>query len=203
MLFTVLKLASMFIKLNWKRQTMDEVSLLHPTITRANLPGLQCHTAPFSWKIVFECDHQLYEVIMTACTAREESEWRQHLASSAKDEDDGAVDAYTTLALDIKGFGSVFGKPGKYADWPTECNGTNGSGSVARRISIHRATTLGARLPNNQVILKNTSVKDSTSPSLPINRSQSLLSTQRTPILAPDRSERARLEVLVSDVWSR
>lgn len=149
--------------------------------------GLQCHTAPFSWKIVFECDHQLYELIMTACTAREESEWREHLASSVKDEDEGAVDAYTTLALDIKGFGSVFGKPG----------------SVARRISIHRATTLGARLPHNQVILKNTSVKDSTSPTLPINRSQSLLSTQRALVLAPERSERARLEVLVSDVWSR
>ncbi|OAQ96614.1 hypothetical protein LLEC1_03706 [Akanthomyces lecanii] len=136
---------------------------------------------------VFECDHQLYELIMTACTAREEAEWRGYLTSSARDEDEGAIDAYTTLALDIKGFGSVFGKPG----------------SVARRISIHRATTLGARLPHNQVILKNTSVKDSTSPTLPINRSQSLLSTQRTPVLAPDRSERARLEGLVSDVWSR
>ncbi|KAF1730183.1 Phosphatidylinositol 3,4,5-trisphosphate 3-phosphatase ptn1 [Beauveria bassiana] len=119
--------------------------------------------------------------------AREESEWRGHLASSAKDEDEGVVDAYTTLAFDIKGFGSVFGKPG----------------SVARRISIHRATTLGARLPHNQVILKNTSVKDNTSTTLPINRSQSLLSTQKTPVLAPDRSERARLEALVSDVWSR
>ncbi|KAM3483745.1 hypothetical protein MY8738_002795 [Beauveria namnaoensis] len=118
---------------------------------------------------------------------REESEWRGHLASSAKDEDEGVVDAYTTLTFDIKSFGSVFGKPG----------------SIARRISIHRATTLGARLPHNQVILKNTSVKDNTSTTLPINRSQSLLSTQKTPVLAPDRSERARLEALVSDVWSR
>ncbi|KAM3504941.1 hypothetical protein MY10362_003266 [Beauveria mimosiformis] len=64
---------------------------------------------------VFECDHQLYELILTACTACEESEWRGHLASSAKDEDESAVDAYTTLAFDIKGFGSVFGKPGKHA----------------------------------------------------------------------------------------
>ncbi|KAM3480159.1 hypothetical protein MY5147_001375 [Beauveria neobassiana] len=50
-----------------------------------------------------------------ACTAREESEWRGHLASSAKDEDEGVVDAYTTLAFDIKGFGSVFGKPGNHS----------------------------------------------------------------------------------------
>lgn len=108
------KLVSIFTKPNWKRRMMDEVSLHAIVVATANLPGLQCHTAPFSWKIVFECDHQLYELIMTACTAREEAEWRGHLTSSAKDEDEGAIDAYTTLAFDIKGFGSVFGKPGKY-----------------------------------------------------------------------------------------
>ncbi|KAJ2978651.1 hypothetical protein NQ176_g3701 [Zarea fungicola] len=118
--------------------------------------------------------------------AREEAEWRQQLSTRNKDEDEGVINAYTTLGLDIKGFGSIFGKPG----------------SVARRISIHRATTVGARLSQNQVILKNTSVKDGTSASFSVNRSQSLLSTQRTPVLAPDRSERARLEALVSDVWS-
>ncbi|KAL7761413.1 hypothetical protein ACKLNR_007948 [Fusarium oxysporum f. sp. zingiberi] len=41
--------------------------------------GLQCHLAPFSWKLVFESDHQLYEVVMTACTSREENEWRTRL----------------------------------------------------------------------------------------------------------------------------
>lgn len=70
-------------------------------------------TAPFSWKIVFERDHQLYELITTACTAREESEWRQHLETGVKDGEDAVFDPYTTLELDIKGFGSVFGKPGK------------------------------------------------------------------------------------------
>lgn len=36
-----------------------------------------------------------------------------------------------------------------------------------------------------------------------LNRSQSLLTTKpRTPVLVPSRSERARLEVLVADVWS-
>lgn len=40
--------------------------------------------------------------------------------------------------------------------------------------------------------------------SAPVNRSQSLLTTNhRTPTLAPPRSERARVEALLSDVWSR
>lgn len=38
----------------------------------------------------------------------------------------------------------------------------------------------------------------------PINRSQSLLTTNhRIPTLAPPRSERARIEALLNDVWSR
>lgn len=80
-------------------------------------------------------------------------------------------------------------------------------GSVARRLSIHRATTVGPKSPLCQVIVKNTTaIKDpstATSESS-INRSQSLLTTNsRIPILAPPRCERARLEAQLSDVWSR
>lgn len=80
-------------------------------------------------------------------------------------------------------------------------------GTVARRISIHRATTVGPKTPLCQVILKNTSViKDAPTPSTAaqINRSQSVLvGAGRVPVLAPSRSERARLEALLSDVWTR
>lgn len=57
-----------------------------------------------------------------------------------------------------------------------------------------------------QVIIKNTNacrnILHSTS-STSINRSQSLLTTNRIPVLAPSRAERIRLETLLSDVWSR
>lgn len=57
-------------------------------------------------------------------------------------------------------------------------------------------------------MLKNTSAaKDSTNHAnlrIGINRSQSLLTTNtRLPVLAPARSERARLENILTDVWSR
>ncbi|KAF4587717.1 Dbl homology domain-containing protein [Ophiocordyceps camponoti-floridani] len=155
--------------------------------------GLQCHTAPFSWKLVFECDHQLYEMIMTACTPKEEVEWRKRLSRRAKDGSEPREPAiFSSLDLDIKSLGIVFGKPG----------------TVARRISIHRATTVGPKSPLCQVVLKNTSiVRDtggSVSASLTINRSHSVLTTQtRMPVLAPSRSERARLEALLADVWTR
>jgi hypothetical protein len=74
---------------------------------------------------------------------------------------------------------------------------------VARRISIHRATTVGPNTGLCQVIIKNTNAfKDSTS-SVHINRSQSLLTTNRIPIIASTRGERIRLESLLADVWTR
>ncbi|KAL7938941.1 hypothetical protein V8C35DRAFT_328821 [Trichoderma chlorosporum] len=156
--------------------------------------GLQCHTAPFSWKLVFECDHQLYEIIMTACTYKEETEWRTTLSRPVEgDQGEKWPDVFSTMHMNIKSLGFVYGK----------------QGTLVRRISIQRATTVGgAKSPLCQVILKNTNVlrdhagKASTASAL--NRSQSLLTTTtRIPVLAPPRGERARLEALLSEVWSR
>lgn len=156
--------------------------------------GLQCHTAPFSFKVVFEVDHQLYEIILTACSSKEETEWRNWLAGFIPSEmQDHHMEPQfcSSLSLNIKSLGTVFGKPG----------------TIARRLSIHRATTVGPKSPLCQVLLKNTTTLRETSHSNlgpPINRSQSLLTTNsRVPVLAPSRGERARLEVMLSDVWSR
>lgn len=66
--------------------------------------GLQCHTAPFSWKLVFECDYQLYEIVMTACSPREEWEWRRRLDQNAADEECTLpeIQDFSFLALNIK-----------------------------------------------------------------------------------------------------
>ncbi len=81
------------------------------------------------------------------------------------------------------------------------------AGTIARRSSIHRATTVGPKSPLYQVILKNTSVEKDVTASASIssiNRSQSLLTTNnRIPVLAPSRGDRARLEALLADVWTR
>ncbi|KAH8130333.1 hypothetical protein FP744_10008965 [Trichoderma asperellum] len=156
--------------------------------------GIQCHTAPFSWKLVFECDHQLCELIMTACTPKEEMKWKSRLARPAREDQElRSPDIFSSLHINVKSLGTVFGKPG----------------TLARRISIQRATTVGAaRPPLCQVILKNTNVlrdhSSNSSAALAVNRSHSLLATTtRIPVLAPPRGERARLEALLSDVWSR
>ncbi|KAM4059431.1 rhoGEF domain-containing protein [Hirsutella rhossiliensis] len=152
----------------------DQIYIIHACINLNgasiedidNGRGLQCHTAPFSWKLVFECDHQLYEMIMTACTPKEEVEWRTRLSRPVKDSSEPRdPSCFGSMDLDMKSLGTVFGKPG----------------TIARRVSIHRATTVGPKSPLCQVVLKNTSVvrdtASSASAALTINRSQSLLAT--------------------------
>ncbi|KAK3300359.1 uncharacterized protein B0H64DRAFT_13552 [Chaetomium fimeti] len=158
--------------------------------------GLQCHSVLHSWKIVFLSNYQLYELILTACSPKEELEWRARLSSSqaasSEDQDKEQPDIFSFLTLNIKSLGAVFRQPG----------------TIARRISIHRASTISPKTPLYQVILRDTSATrenptDSDS-NTPINRSQSLLTTNsRVPVLAPARAERARLEALLSDVWTR
>ena len=72
------------------------------------------------------------------------------------------------------------------------------------RLSVRRTETIRLKSPLYQVIIKNTSVsREPLSPSH-INRSKSLPgSNSRIPVLAPSRGERARLEALLSDVWTR
>lgn len=80
------------------------------------------------------------------------------------------------------------------------------AGTIARRMSIHRATTVGQMAGLCQVLIKNTTAAREigySSSIAPINRSQSLLTTKRIPVLAPYRGERIKLESLVADVWTR
>lgn len=160
--------------------------------------GLQCHTAPFSWKMMFEFDQQLYEMIFCGCTSREEQQWRNDLHERSRDSEielkKGLLptSGQAMLSLDIKTLGFVFGQPG----------------TLTRRQSIQRAATVNSRRNGHQVIIKNTnSLKESGEPPAPetecLNRSQSLLSTHRIPVLAPKRAERQRIETAMSDIWTR
>lgn len=101
-------------------------------------------------------------------------------------------DMFSSLTLDIKSLGPVFG----HAD------------SMVRRMSVHRAATLGAKTNLSQVIIKNTQAEKlqqsppTFSPSV-VTRSQSLLSSNHVPTLAPRRAERIRLETAMEDVWTK
>jgi hypothetical protein len=159
------------------------------------LIGLQCHTAPHTWKLVFESNQRQYEVILSACSEREEEEWKCHIRSRIEIESQDLVEAFTNpfiaLPVELKSLGPAF----------------EAHGSFTRRKSIHRAATLGTKTNLHQVIIKNTHAQkpgnNEPESSLPVLRSQSHMSSGHVPTLAPKRAERIRLEALLTDIWSR
>ena len=157
--------------------------------------GLQCHSALFTWKVSFEVDGKLYEILLSACNAVEEDQWKaglQNRFSKINVRQHGKRSTTISEDLNLKPTGVVF------------CQ----AATLARRLSIQRAATVGKQNNVCQVIIRNThNVQDLHDmrhvPPAPINRSQSHLSTQRIVILAPRRSERSRLETSLADVWTR
>ena len=137
-------------------------------------------------------------MIFCACSAREEEQWKaQLLDSSTKEgrrhmEDSlGMPPLYAVMNLDMKPFGQVY----RYGD------------KTDHALSIQRAATL-PRSTSYQVIIKNTNAtKDqqnrNVSPLDSVSRSQSLMASNRVSILAPKRTERARMEHQLAGVWTR
>jgi hypothetical protein len=168
-----------------------------------NGKGLQCHTAPHSWKLVFEHSARMYEIIATACSAVECQVWREHLALSIETQtlavtqgQKNVFELYSPLTSDMRSIGKAFGKPG----------------SFVKRMSVHRTATVGPTTDLNQAIIKNTqAVKEAlesastnaSASSLHIPRSQSVATPSHVQTLAPRRADRARLEAILSDVWTK
>ncbi|KAI9846628.1 MAG: hypothetical protein M1838_001227 [Thelocarpon superellum] len=163
-----------------------------------NGKGLQCHTALFTWKMVFESDHHVHELMLSACSSKEETKWTEYIFRALDDDsyevgdETNAQDFLSFLCLDSRPIGHAFGH----------------RGTLARRMSIQRTTTVGPKTHQFPVIIKNThnllEAQDrmpNTSPT--IIRSQSHLTAHRIPIVAPKRVERGRIEALLGDVWTR
>ncbi|KAK8163834.1 hypothetical protein IWX90DRAFT_403474 [Phyllosticta citrichinensis] len=175
------------------------IALGNGSIERSdNGRGLQCHTAPFTWKLIFESSNRFYEVILSACSAEEEKVWKKTLKSHISAENSDLVegrscmqDLFSSLSVELKCLGASFGTPD----------------SLTRKMALRRAATVGPKM--QQVIIKNTQaqkrpdVSQSTS-SLPVGRSQSTMTSNTLiPTLAPRRGERIRLETVIGDVWTK
>ncbi|KAF7503112.1 hypothetical protein GJ744_004321 [Endocarpon pusillum] len=161
--------------------------------------GLQCHTALFSWKVLFESDSHLFELMFSACSATEQQQWlagvergRSLLALEGPATEHRVPNLFTTTSLDLKALAPIFSQ----------------GGPLARRLSIQRAATVAPKVATCQVIIRNTHKPQDGqelrySATAAVNRSQSLLTTHRVTILAPKRSVRIRLEQSLADVWTR
>ncbi|KAI7593925.1 hypothetical protein KC343_g17609, partial [Hortaea werneckii] len=183
-----------------KYSTLAGIALANATIADCDdMKGLQCYTAPHSWKLVFEHSAKMYEVIFTACSAPEKDAWIKRISDTTATQSqavaEGAANAFelqSPIVTEMRSIGRAFGKPG----------------SFVRRMSVRRAATVGPTTDLNQVIIKNTqavkeALENNSTASLPIGRSQTVAGPSQVQTLAPRRADRVRLEALLSDVWSK
>lgn len=78
-------------------------------------PGLQSPSAQFSWKVVFENGYQLFEIVMSACSSKEEVEWRSRL-DNAMNRSLGFDSSHSlpSPVLNLQSLGVAFGRSGKF-----------------------------------------------------------------------------------------
>lgn len=161
------------------------------------ITGLTCHSALFSWKIIFEAGHRIYEVLVSACSAKEEAVWRKQILDRASAESrdyheysSTNLDLFASMNSDVKPIGTIFGRPG----------------TLARHQSLHRSGS-DPKSDVANVIIKNTHALSEvicSHPSAPsLNRSVSVLSMNRVTIFSPKRSERTSIEAKLVDVWTK
>jgi hypothetical protein len=157
--------------------------------------GLQCHTSRFTWKLIFLADGREYEILLSACSEKEEDTWKDQLRGQIAIEPAefaNCGDCHDLLSMnleDIKALGREF----------------VASGRLCRKLSIRRSATTHPKSRVQQVIIKNTEAPKYTNSLsfFAVVRSQSHLSPNHVPVLAPRRHERMRLENAIADVWTK
>jgi len=156
---------------------------------------LQCNSALYTWKICFAANRNYHELILSACSSVEGEQWQLGLKAGHANLKQGVTSIPTAVSLDLRSVGPVF--------LPAEFR----SDSIRREHSVQRAATVGNRTSMCQVIIRNThnvqDLQDFRHSPPAINRSQSHATANKVVVLAPKRSERARMETMLSEVWTK
>jgi hypothetical protein len=176
-----------------KVRGMFPSSLEHELTTQ---PGLYSPGAPHTWKLVFEADHHIFEVLLSACSDDEEVVWRNHMhdriLAEHKDYQEYSstnMDFCSCRSSDIKPVGDVFGRPG----------------TLARHQSLMRGGSSSTLESDGQyVVINNFLFADDANGSTNLKRSYSALNFNGlVPTVNLKRGDRNRVEARLADVWTR
>lgn len=161
--------------------------------------GLICHHTPYSWKVIFQDDHNRYELILSASSALEERGWKTELlkASAVSPND------LPTLSLEPRKF-FVLSLPLVPID-----KVDSRSTAVGRRSSVRSSSSPSiVKRQTEQVIIKKThnpmydeDVRHFQETG--ISRSRSVVKEMTPTILSPLRQDRVRLERIIADIFTR
>jgi hypothetical protein len=135
---------------------------------------------------------------MSACSREEEHQWRKCLLERIDAENHDIMEGRATFQ-DVFNFRTIHINPVAPAFGHPE--------SMVRKMSVHRAATVGPNSPLRQVVIKNTYAISShihrSMSSSRIGRSKSYVCVKHITTLAPKRAERIRLEICLADVWTK
>lgn len=159
--------------------------------------GLYSPEAPHTWKIVFEANHRIYEVLCTACSEEEETVWRNQIQDRivAENKDyleygSDSMDFCSSISSDLRPVGDVMGRPG----------------TLARNQSLVRGASSAPLESDGQYIVINNFLFTQ-DPQMNIGNSRRSYSAPSfnglVPIVNLKRSERNRIEIRLADVWTK
>ncbi|KAI5815090.1 Dbl homology domain-containing protein [Pyronema omphalodes] len=156
--------------------------------------GLYSPGAPHTWKIVFEANQQIYEVLCSACSDEEEQIWRRNIhdriLEESKDYEEyssTSMEFCSCIASDIKPVGGVYGRPG----------------TLARHQSLLRGANSSSLESDGQYVVINNFLFEN-DPRSPSGGSYSALNLNGlVPTVNLKRSDRNRIESKLADVWTK
>lgn len=128
--------------------------------------GLCCLMAPHVWKILFEIDSAIFEILVVATSVAEKERWTQAIRENT-DRDEVNQDQFSMISLNTSSLGSVIGKPG----------------SLLRSMAMK-----DVRAAKRQIIIRS-NVSDCTG-----HVSLTMRERFAHPVLTPRRSDWARIE---------
>jgi hypothetical protein len=157
--------------------------------------GLLCEGVPYSWKIIFEANMHTFEIVLTACSEKEESRWKEHLLKQSRNEqscllEDRCTREFSVTSLALKPLSAVI-MAGQLH-------------SLMRRSSVNGSLATNSSTECVRLLIKGTQAltQGSHSESYSLGRSQSVQNPRQIAILAPKRQDRIRMEKSLSDVWT-
>ena len=151
--------------------------------------------------MIFQSDDQLYELLLCACTELEEDRWKSELHDLSarelqrhKDTDIALVPKLDFLFLEIEELADRFDR-----------NGSFDRGRFIQPFSklTPRTSTVPIVIRNTHMPLKGDPFESQNNAPTSSNRSHLQITTNAAQTLVPERSDRARMEQAMSDVWTR
>ncbi|EEP78643.1 predicted protein [Uncinocarpus reesii 1704] len=166
-------------------------------VTGSYMMCLHCSGTPYSWKLVFTFQQNLVELVFSACSEKEETEWVRHLLLQIAPEQEAQPEA----AAEPVGESVIYFTLNPLQAVVLDDRLLN----VARRSSVHGTLVTVANPDYLRIHIKGTAAfptpNQPTCP--PLGRSQSVQNPRRDVVLAPKRQKRIKMEKRLADIWTR